>query len=311
MKTKLRPLCLVLADAAALCAFLLIFALFHHVLPGVVAGRTDETPGENATFDFPGRFTDGAVEETNTENGYIYRDGSLALTVTYCEEDGVTYTLADFYVADLSRFRTAFAGGDFVTGTASSVLHMAAENDALLAASGDYCGVRKERSVVIRNGRVYRTSKAHEICVLYRDGVMETYRFADFNADRSIARGAWQAWDFGPCLLLDDGSARTEFNTGISGPNPRMLLGYYEPGHYCIVAVDGRQERSAGMTLPECARLMERLGCRAAYNLDGGHSAVMALNDEIVNSPSKPGGRDISDILYLTKSAPAETEETP
>ena len=51
--------------------------------------------------------------------------------------------------------------------------------------------------------------------------------------------------------------------------------------------------------------LMERLGCAAAYNLDGGHSAVMTLRGEIVNSPSKAGGRDISDILYLTES---ETE---
>lgn len=306
MKGKLRPLFLALADLFALGAFLVIFALFHHVLPGAVSERLGETPGESVVFAFPGRFTEGTAQEGTTEKGYWYRDGGLDLTLSLCEEGGVTYTLADFYVKDLSRFRTAFAGGEFVTGTADSVARMAAENDALLAASGDFCGVRKT-GVVIRNGQVYRKTKAHEICVLYRSGVMETYRFSEFDVERAIRNGAWQAWDFGPCLLEADGSARTEYHPGIAGPNPRMLLGYFEPGHYCLVAVNGRQKSSAGMTLEECAALMERLGCRAAYNLDGGHSAVMTLYGEIVNSPSKEGGRDISDILYLTKE---KTEST-
>lgn len=300
MKEKLRPLFLVLADLLALGAVLIGFALFHHVLPGAVSERLGTTPGTNTAFDFPGRFTDGEVREEESDTGYHYADGSLDLTVVYRVEDGVTYTLADFYVKDVTRLRTAFAGGEFATGNADSVLHMASENRALLAASGDYCGVRK-RSVVIRNGIVYRKTRAHEICVLYRDGVMETYRFAEFNVESAISRGAWQAWDFGPSLLLPDGSARTEFHPGIAGPNPRMLLGYYEPGHYCLVAVNGRQSSSAGLTLEGCAALMERLGCTAAYNLDGGHSAVMTLRGEIVNSPSKAGGRDISDILYLTE----------
>ena len=35
----------------------------------------------------------------------------------------------------------------------------------------------------------------------------------------------------------------------ISGGNPRSCIGYYEPGHYCFVIVDGRQKQSAGVTL--------------------------------------------------------------
>ncbi len=304
MKEKLRPFLLVLADLALLGASLVVFALFHHVLPGTAVERQETTPGETAVFSFPGRFTDGGVEERWDGDIYHYRDAGLDLTVTFYEKDGASYTLADFYLKDLSRFRTAFAGGEFVTGVSDSVLHMASENGALLAASGDYCGVRKS-GVVIRDGRVYRRDKTHEVCVLYRDGVMETYRFADFHVDDAVARGAWQAWDFGPCLLLPDGSARTDFHPGIAGPNPRMLLGYFEPGHYCLAAVNGRQSASPGLTLPECAALMEGLGCRAAYNLDGGHSAVMTLSGQIVNKPSKAGGRDISDILYLAKEAGA------
>ena len=110
MKTKLRPLCLVLADAAALCAFLLIFALFHHVLPGVVAGRTDETPGENATFDFPGRFTDGAVDILTllVKTGLCASRGDARRNV---EQGGVT--AGDEKVTDIGKTfgKDAFADG--------------------------------------------------------------------------------------------------------------------------------------------------------------------------------------------------------
>ena len=300
-REKRRPLLLILADLMALVIVLDLFALFHHVLPHAVGNRYGRTPGgDPATFDFPGRFTDGGIEETGSADGTLrYRDGTLDLTLYKTTFAGSVCTVADFYLKDLARFRTAFAGEDFVTGEAAATVDMARKNGALLAASGDYCGIR-QRSVVIRNGLVYRKTKAHEICVLYRSGVMETYSFAAFDADRAVAGGAWQAWDFGPRLLDEKGAARTEFAPGIAGPNPRMLLGYFEPGHYCVVAVDGRQAASPGLTLPECAALMEDLGCSAAYNLDGGHSAVMAWRGETVNTPSKTGGRDISDILYLT-----------
>lgn len=299
MNGKWRPLALALTDLVILGAALCLFALFHHVLPHTVGNRYGRTaPGEKVVFDFPGKFTDGTVEEGEADGVRYYRDESLDLTLTHFEEDGVTYTVADFYLKDLSRFRTAFAGEDFVTGEATSTLEMAVRNNAVLAASGDYCGIR-QRSVVIRNGLVYRKTRAHQVCVLYRSGVMETYSYAAFDVERAIAGGAWQAWDFGPGLLKADGTAVEDFAAGIAGPNPRMAIGYFEPGHYCLVAVDGRQSFSRGMTLPELASLMERLGCQAAYNLDGGHSAVMTWGDEICNAPSKAGGRDISDILYL------------
>ena len=299
-RERRRVFLLILADFLALVIVMDVFALFHHVLPHAVGNRYGRTPGgDPATFDFPGRFTGGEAEEWTDETGALrYRDASLDLTLYKMQWAGSACTVADFYLKDLARFRTAFASGDFVTGEAAATVDMARANGALLAASGDYCGIR-QRSVVIRNGLVYRKTRAHEICVLYRSGVMETYSFASFDVDRAVAGGAWQAWDFGPRLLDENGTARTEFSPGIAGPNPRMLLGYFEPGHYCVAAVDGRQALSPGLTLAECASLMESLGCRAAYNLDGGHSAVMTWRGDVVNVPSKAGGRDISDILYL------------
>ena len=60
----------------------------------------------------------------------------------------------------------------------------------------------------------------------------------------------------------------------VQGLNPRSAVGYYEPGHYCFVVIDGRQPGySKGATLMQLAQLFESLGCKEAYNLDGGKSA--------------------------------------
>ncbi len=297
-KGKIRLLLCFLLDLILLGIFLCTFALFHHVLPRSIGNLYGSTgKGEITDFSekFPDKFTKGEVIQKED----FYNDENIHLTLSTHVEDGVTYYVADFYLRDVTYLRTAMAKEEFTTGVADSVLNMARENNALLAVSGDYFGIR-ERGVVIRNGQVYRKTKAHQICVLYYNGTMETYSFSAFDVEKAIAGGAWQAWDFGPMLLDEKGKAITEFHPGIAGENPRIGIGFFEEGHYCLVAIDGRQSHSRGMTLPEMASLFESLGCKRAYNLDGGHSAVMTYQGEIFSSPSKKGGRDISDIVYLS-----------
>jgi exopolysaccharide biosynthesis protein len=43
-----------------------------------------------------------------------------------------------------------------------------------------------------------------------------------------------------------------------------------------MVTVDGRRGASRGMTLAEMGQLMQSLGAKHAFNLDGGGSTVMA-----------------------------------
>ena len=63
--------------------------------------------------------------------------------------------------------------------------------------------------------------------------------------------------------------------------------------------MDGRDEGgSDGLTIPELATLMSELGCKVAYNLDGGRTAQMSFMGDVVNQPYLDG-RDVSDILYI------------
>lgn len=52
------------------------------------------------------------------------------------------------------------------------------------------------------------------------------------------------------------------------------------------------------MTLPELSQVFYDLGCKAAYNLDGGHTTGMVFQDTFVNHPYK-ADKKISDCIYI------------
>ena len=105
------------------------------------------------------------------------------------------------------------------------------------------------------------------------------------NLQQLIDKGAYQSWIFGPSLLDENGKAKNSFLTWsyIEESHPRTAIGYFEPGHYCLLLVDGRQKSSRGMFPAEMAKVFENLGCRAAYNLDGGHCSFMTFQDRTAN----------------------------
>jgi hypothetical protein len=250
---------------------------------------------------FADQFTDGAVLQTEAE----YRSANMAVGVNKLAVGDAVCTIADIYLSEIEQFRTAFATGVYGRSLRDEVLDMAVANNAILAISGDYYGIR-DQGIVIRNGELYRDVLFQDVLVMYYDGSMETTTKADFNIDRVLTEGAWQAWSFGP-MLLDNGQPMTRFNSQVTPDNPRGAIGYYEPGHYCFVLVDGRQPGySNGMSLQELSQLFYDLGCSAAYNLDGGESAVMTFMDQIANQPYKDG-RQISDIVYIAETGNERT----
>ena len=90
------------------------------------------------------------------------------------------------------------------------------------------------------------------------------------------------------------------FQSFVAGRQPRTLAGVRADGALLLVTVDGRAPGwSAGMTLPEAARLMRSLGVRDALNLDGGGSSTMTVRGEVVNRPSDRLERAVSDGLFV------------
>lgn len=108
----------------------------------------------------------------------------------------------------------------------------------------------------------------------------------------------------GPYLLKDNQifiDMTAQKLQSIGGRNPRTAIGYTEDNNLVLVAVDGREGSSVGLTLVELAKLMKTLGCTNAINLDGGGSTVMYIKGQIVNHPHQPGGIALSNALVISK----------
>jgi len=78
-----------------------------------------------------------------------------------------------------------------------------------------------------------------------------------------------------------------------SARNPRSAVGISKNGKTLImIAVDGRQEKSRGVTLSELAKIFLDYGAENAINLDGGGSTSLVFKDpvtgvfSIINQPS-------------------------
>ena len=100
----------------------------------------------------------------------------------------------------------------------------------------------------------------------------------------------------GPVLIRD---SKVEQFTGYQPRHPRTAIGWNDMSFFLLV-VDGRQDGlSIGMTFPELAEFMLKLGCSEAMNLDGGGSSTFWLGGKIMNSPSDRRERRIANGLIL------------
>lgn len=243
---------------------------------------------------FPDKFTSGAVEQ----NENSYKSANINISIEKVQKENLTYFVAQIYIAELKYFKTAFAKNADTMGDEEHTNMIAKEVGAILAVNGDFC-LRNE-GIIVRNGQMYpRPKSSSDSLVMYYDGTMKGFSPDEFDVDKIKSEGAYQVWTFGP-MLVKDGQPMTEFNSIVTNkPNPRTAIGYYEPGHYCFVVVDGMQgSYSEGLPLPELSQIFSGLGCKEAFNLDGGHTTEMAYMGEFVNQPLD-GGRVCSDILYI------------
>ena len=261
------------------------------------------SPSTDLGSKFADKFSDKVISTANS-----YQSKDLSVTVTpyrlWSGKNKFSYYVADVYSSNIICFRTYFGQNTYGTGYTEHLTNMSRDVHSILAMNGDsYCYNRQHTAgVLIRNGTLYRAEPTtSDVCILYKNGEMKTYSPDQFDLQQAMQDGAYQSWTFGPNLLDEQGKALTSFNTWdyIRKAHPRSALGYYAPGHYCFVVVDGRQTGySKGMTLPELAQVFEDLGCSAAYNLDGGHSTFMTMGEQVVNHPYK-SSHQIVDCLYF------------
>lgn len=240
--------------------------------------------------------------DTGVNAEYSYQSDELRIAIDKVEDEDLhqVYYVADIWIRNISAFRTGFGNGTWNHGTEDAE-DFATREHAVLGVNGSY-----NNGVLFHNGELVRKTvdSKYDAMVLYEDGTMKTFnlRKDGFNLNKEMKKGIRHIWQFGPALV-QNGKNILRSITMIR--HPRIILGYYEPGHYVLVTVDGRTKKAIGMTEEEEAELMLSLGCQEAMNLDGGTSAVMVFMGQIISSPSNmgtassEGGRKLLDMVLF------------
>lgn len=239
-----------------------------------------------------------------------YTDSGTTVTLTTYRENDTDIHVADIVLSSAEQLKTALANSTYGKNITEKTSAMAAENNAVLAINGDYYGAQNA-GYVIRNGTLYRSKSSGadtEDLVIYSDGTFEIIREGDITAEELLNKGALQVFSFGPGLV-QDGTVTVTDGTEVDRAmrsNPRTAVGQIGSLHYVFVVADGRTDESSGLSVKELADFMSgTLGCRTAYNLDGGGSSTMYFNGTVVNSPTTNGRiseRSVSDIVYIGKN---------
>ena len=241
----------------------------------------------------------------------FYLDDSI-FAITWQEvHDGSVYTFSEVKVSHPSQFRRHLAGGEYGSDMQYLTTEMAASVNAVVASAGDFYRFR-DFGAVVYEGEAKRVEGTYaETCYIDANGDMHfTYggdvltvedvqKFVDENDIQfSLA--------FGP-ILVDNYELveHTWYGVGeINEGYARAALCQMGELHYIVVAANTTGPYQDIPTVETFARNIAATGCKMAYCLDGGQTATIVMNDDLMNRPVYGQQRKISDIIYFATAIP-------
>lgn len=293
---KRRVLCAMLA-----CLMLAGGAAAQEALPQMVRVSFPEgeyTVPENAKDNY------AADESGFGEDGLSYHDDSLDIQIHNIRAYDTDIVVAFVQIASAAQLKTEQAK-PYPSKTTMRVSDIAKRVKAVLAVNADWFTYHNT-GIVYRNGELLRNRSNEEYDGLAIDvnGDLHIIRPMTEEEYAKLTVPVMHSFVFGPALVID-GEVQEIVDRAVTYKQ-RMAIGQIAPLSYVLVATDGPdQEGSAGLSVPQLAELMHGLGARTAYNLDGGQSTSMLMNQVKLNAEPKTM-RAVGDILYFTTAVPSE-----
>ncbi len=237
-------------------------------------------------------------EASYSEDGLSYHDDSLDVQLHCIRAYDTDIVVAFVQISQADQMKSELAK-PYPSKATLRFSEIVKRVDAVLAVNGDWFTYHNE-GIIYRNGELLRDREDEET-----DGLA-----IDINGDFHIVRPMTQeayaqitvpietSFAFGPALVMD-GEVLEIVNRAVTYKQ-RMAIGQVDHLSYVLVATDGPdQEGSLGLSVPQLAELMYGLGAHTAYNLDGGQSTSMMMNQIKVNAEPNVM-RAIGDIFYFT-----------
>ncbi len=246
-----------------------------------------------------------------SEIQYYYDETILAITWKEAHKN-MAVTCAEVKIMDISQFRRYLAGEEFGCGKLMLSSEMAEAAHAVVGCSADFYGFRPD-GVMILDGIALRANRAlPDLCFIKKNGDMLLYRGNDFSSVEYAQRFADEneivfSFSFGPVLIKDGKRCeRYDYPIGELDRNyARSALCQLGTLHYLYTACNREPPFGYTPDIGELTTMLLDMGVQQAYNLDGGQTTTVVMNNQVVNTVNYGNQRKISDILYFATAKPS------
>jgi len=255
-------------------------------------------------------FTTGTGVKEGCDIRY-YLDETI-FAVTWKEAvDGSTYTFSEVKIAHPSQFRRFLSEGVYGSGVQRTTTEMSRSVNAVVASSGDYYDYR-EFGIVVNEGQVFRAKgELLDTCFIDDKGDLVFSYAAQLTDREAVVRFVEEkkvrfSLSFGPVMIEENQVVVPPFyNSGeINKDYARSALCQLGPLHYVLVTANMEEPCYNVPTVKQFAENLHAMGIPRAYALDGGQTAAIAMNHELINTVSYGCQREISDIIYFATAMP-------
>ncbi len=247
----------------------------------------------------------------DTEVLYYWDDTILTITWKEIHHDCV-YTFSEVKIAHPSQFRRYFPEGTYNHRSLYSTTSMAALSNAVVASSGDFYKNRPQ-GIVTYQGEVCRSTSLNLIdtCFVDDKGDLILKPAGSFENEEQVKQFVDEnnisfSLCFGPILVEDGVQCEPPYYPlgEVNEHYSRAALCQMDELHYLLITANADWIYVKDPTIHRFAQRVAAFGCEAAYTLDGGQTAVIAMNDRLINHVLFGYQRPISDMIYFGTALP-------
>ena len=242
-----------------------------------------------------------SLDELASSN-YSHVSDTIFTTVTKKKEGSGTYWLTHVVVNDVNQLKAGLSYDDF-GGKREKPTVASKRLNWVVGGNASYfsydTGEPVCASVFIRDSKLIKgtTTNGNEVCML-NNGTLYTPP-KGIDAQTLLDTGVRDIWGTSDPLLIQDGQLQ-DLSKAKKVTYPRCAIGMVEPGEYYMITA-GSGGYKGGLTFNQMQNIFNNLGCKYARSLDGGGSASLVFNGNLVNNPAADRERPVVDFIYFTK----------
>ena len=280
------------------------------VVEAVIATASELLDGQPLSWNRNISFFPGSVIR-------YYCDDTI-LSIVWKEAIGNTVcTFAEIRIADGSQLRRALAGDSYSSSIQLKASDMAGAVNAVTAINGDFYAFRSIGVVVYKRELCRFAPSVLDTCFFTSSGDMLFAHAGELTDAAATERFIEEndilfSTSFGP-ILVEDGRIRELYSYPVGEVFEyfaRSAIGTTDRLHYILMVTSSENSPLYldGMYASTAAQIMYDKGCRQAYELDGGQTAVIVFDGVPANGIVYGSERTMSDILYFATAIPGGEE---